>query len=468
MATDPSELGANSWLIDDMYQQFRENPSAVSAEWQHYFASMGSPTVIDAAAYRDDTALGAARDEPAPVAQSAPVAPQAAVPPPAAPQPLASTARPDSPTETAPLAPGVTSKPMRGVSARIVENMELSLGVPTATSYRQIPARLLEVNRSVINGYLGRTRQGKVSFTHLIGYALMRALSEIPAMSKTFDLDEAGKPVVLTHENVGLGLAVDSQKKDGSRSLLVPCIKGANQLDFEGFWKAYEVVIAKVRGNKLTVDDFAGVTITLTNVGTIGTLQSVPRLMPGQSAIVGVGAIGFPAEFAGADPDKLAEMGISKVITISNTYDHRVVQGAESGQFLARMHQLLLGEDDFYDEMFASLNVPYEPVRWMRDRNPVDREASYLYKQMQVRKIVQMYRVRGHLIADLDPLRLAPPCLHAELDPASYGLTIWDNDREFLTDDLHGPDRMKFGDMLHVLRDAYCRTSGIEYMHISN
>jgi multifunctional 2-oxoglutarate metabolism enzyme len=471
VATDPSELGANSWLIDDMYQQFRENPSAVSAEWQQYFASLGSPTVIDAAPHIAEPPAAA----PTELVEAAPPAPQAAVPAPtptptptprAAPTPV--PAQPAAPAPVVELPSGVTSKPMRGVSARIVENMELSLGVPTATSYRQVPARLLEVNRSVINGYLGRTRQGKVSFTHLIGYALVRALSEIPALSNTFDLDEAGKPVVLIHDDIGLGLAVDIKKKDGSRSLLVPCIKGANHLDFKGFWKSYEEVIAKVRGNKLTVDDFAGVTITLTNVGTIGTLQSVPRLMPGQSAIVGVGAIGFPAEFAGADPDKLAEMGISKVITISNTYDHRVVQGAESGQFLARMHQLLLGEDEFYDEMFASLNVPYEPVRWRRDHNPVDREASYLQKQMQVRKIVQMYRVRGHLIADLDPLRLAPPSLHAELDPASYGLTIWDNDREFLTDDLHGPERMKFGDMLHVLRDAYCRTSGIEYMHISN
>lgn len=456
VVSDNSELGANAWLVDDMYELYREDPSAVSPQWQQYFAQIGSPTVIET------TVIPTSKvDEPAPpVAQRPEVtASPAAAPVKPSATPVKATSVPSD---------DISTKPIRGVAARIVENMELSLEVPTATSYRQIPARLLEVNRSVVNGYLGRIRGGKVSFTHIIGYALVRALEVAPSMATTFDTDEAGKPILVSHDQVGLGLAVDIEKRDGSRSLVVPCIRGVNHVDFRGFWEAYEAIIAKVRANKLAVEDFAGVTMSLTNVGTLGTLQSVPRLMPGQAAIIGVGAIGFPAEFAGADLDKLAEMGISKVITISNTYDHRIVQGAESGRFLARIHELLLGEHDFYDELFRSLGVPYEPVRWRRDRNPVDHEANDLYKQMQVRKIVQMYRVRGHLIADLDPLRLNPPSLHPELDPATYGLTIWDNDRDFLTDDLHGPDKMKFGDMLHVLRDAYCRSTGIEYMHISD
>ncbi|MEM9033283.1 MAG: multifunctional oxoglutarate decarboxylase/oxoglutarate dehydrogenase thiamine pyrophosphate-binding subunit/dihydrolipoyllysine-residue succinyltransferase subunit [Actinomycetota bacterium] len=471
--SDESLLGPNSWLVDEMYEQWRENPSSVSSEWQQLFANGGAPPI--------ETELAAPANGDAPSSNGAP----AAAPTPAAPPEPAAAAPAPSPaaTSTPPPAPAAATpepapapaaeeedptEPLRGAAARIVANMEASLGVPTATSYRQVPSRLLEVNRAVINGYLGRIRGGKVSFTHLIGYAVIRAMDEVPGMRQTYVEGPDGKPRVHRHEHVGLGIAVDVEKSDGSRSLLVPAIKSAGAMDFKEYWESYEALISKVRSNSLSVDDFSGATHSLTNVGTIGTLQSVPRLMPGQAAIIGVGAIDFPAEFRGSDPVKLAEFGISKVITISNTYDHRVIQGAESGLFLKRVEELLLGQDGFYDSLFAALGVPYEPVRWRRDVNPIDREGTLLQKQMQVRKIIQMYRVRGHLIADLDPLRMRPPSLHAELDPATYGLTIWDNDREFLTDDLPGPDRMKFGDILHLLRDAYCRTSGIEYMHISD
>jgi 2-oxoglutarate decarboxylase len=206
--------------------------------------------------------------------------------------------------------------------------------------------------------------------------------------------------------------------------------------------------------------------VSLTNPGTIGTVQSVPRLMPGQGLIVGVGSLDFPTEFQGADPATLADLGMSKIMTISSTYDHRIIQGAESGLFLKRVHELLMGADDFYDSLFQAIGVPYEAVGWGRDVNPVDREAAMLDKQMQVQRLVNMHRVRGHLIADLDPLASEEPHLHSELDPASYGLTIWDLDREFFTGGIAGRTRMKLDDMLGVLRDAYCRTIGIEYMHI--
>ncbi|MBA2496604.1 MAG: multifunctional oxoglutarate decarboxylase/oxoglutarate dehydrogenase thiamine pyrophosphate-binding subunit/dihydrolipoyllysine-residue succinyltransferase subunit, partial [Acidimicrobiia bacterium] len=390
-------------------------------------------------------------------------------------EPVASPAKarrtPDpAPGETT--APAVTPaepRPLRGAAARIVANMEASLKVPTATSFREVPAKLLEVNRKVINGYLARTRGGKVSFTHLIGYAIVRAIADaMPVMNSSYTEADDGKPQVTRHHQVGFGLAVDIEKSDGSRTLMVPVVQGADTLDFRGFWGAYEELIRKVRSGKIAPDDFAGGTITLTNPGTIGTKQSVPRLMPGQGVIVGVGSIAFPSHFAGADPAALADMGVSKVVTITSTYDHRIIQGAESGFFLQKVEELLLGSDGFYDTVFRSLGVPYEAVQWRRDVNPVDHEEAMLTKQMAVDTLVRVHRVRGHLIADLDPLAWKEPEMEVELDPATYGLTIWDLDREFLTNGLAGTHRLRLGDILGVLRDAYCRTIGIEFMHIAD
>jgi 2-oxoglutarate decarboxylase len=442
--------GPNAWLVDEMYEQYLADPSSVSESWQDFFADYrpgAARTVADTAAVSAPAPAAAA---PATAAPAAPVVP--------APAPAAPAATP------AAEAPG---EPLRGAAARIVANMEASLAVPTATSFREVPAKLLEVNRKVINGYLGRTRGGKVSFTHIIGYAVVRAIADaVPVMNSAYAEGPDGKPRVVRHDHIGLGIAVDLEKSDGSRSLMVPCIKDADTLDFAQFHASYEDLIRKVRSNKLSPDDFSGVTVSLTNPGTIGTVQSVPRLMPGQGLIVGVGTLDFPTEFQGADPATLADLGMSKIMTISSTYDHRIIQGAESGLFLKRVHELLMGADDFYDHLFRAIGVPYEAVDWRRDVNPVDREAAMLDKQMQVQRLVNMHRVRGHLIADLDPLASEEPHLHSELDPASYGLTIWDLDREFFTGGIAGRARMKLDDMLGVLRDAYCRTIGIEYMHI--
>ena len=352
--------------------------------------------------------------------------------------------------------------------------MEASLAVPTATSFREIPAKLLEVNRKIINGHLGRKMGGKISFTHLIGYAVVRAIADaVPVMNHTFAADADGRPMVVRNRRVGLGLAVDLPRPDGTRTLMVPVIRDADTLDFREFVERYNAQIDKVRSGRITADDFSGVTVTLTNPGTLGTRQSVPRLMPGQGTIVGVGSLAFPAEFEAADPAVLAELGVSKLVTITSTYDHRVIQGAESGLFLRQMHDLLLGGGDFYTDVFRSMGTPYEAVKWRRDFNPADREAVMLDKQAKVNQLINQYRVRGHLIADLDPLQMKKPKMHAELDPASYGLTIWDLDRQFLTGSETGiyatvgrTPRMALGDLLGVLRDAYCRTVGVEYMHI--
>jgi 2-oxoglutarate dehydrogenase E1 component len=346
--------------------------------------------------------------------------------------------------------------------------MEASLAVPTATSVRVVPAGLLEVNRRVLNNQLARVGAGKVSVTHLIGYALVRALNVVPVMNSSFVPGET--PGVVHHPRVGLGLAVDQQKADGTRTLLVPVIKDADTLDFRAYWAAYEELIRKIRTGKISPDDFVGATITLTNPGTVGTVASVPRLMPGQGAIIAVGNLDYPAEWQAADPRTRAALGLSKVMTVTSTYDHRIIQGAESGLFLAQVHQLLVGEHGFYDEIFHSMGVPYEPVRWLRDINdPSGNDSAHnsqLQKQIHVQTLINMYRVRGHLIAHLDPLDWREPHTHPELNTTTYGLTLWDLEREFLTDGLAGQESMKLGDILGVLRDAYCRTVGVEYMHI--
>ncbi len=443
---NPANLvGTNAWLVDEMYEQFLADTTSVSESWREFFAD-----------YRP----GGGTASPAPPSTASAAVPVVATPA-AAPVPVATVA---PAADTTP--PG---EAIRGVGARIVTNMEASLSVPTATSFREVPAKLLEVNRRVINGYLGRTGRGKVSFTHLIGYAVVQAIANTtPVMNHSFIEGNDGKPYRVKPDHIGLGIAVDVEKPDGSRSLLVPCVRNADTVDFRGFLTAYEDLIRKVRNNKLAPDDFAGVTVSLTNPGTIGTVKSVPRLMPGQGLIVGVGSLDYPTAYQGADPATLADLGLSKVITISSTYDHRIIQGAESGLFLKRVHELLMGADDFYADIFRSLGVPYEAVEWRRDVNPVDREQSMVEKQMQVDRLITMHRVRGHMIADLDPLAAEEPHMHTELDPATYGLTIWDLDREFITSGVGGRDRMALGDILHVMRDAYCRTIGIEYMHIED
>jgi 2-oxoglutarate decarboxylase len=497
---DPSSLSPNAWLVDEMRSQWEADPSSVDSSWRAIFesgndaapppdsapADAAPPEPIDVASNEVTKPIVApiADWSPAPVQNPAPTA-SAAPAPPAAAEPVAAPAAPVEAPQGAPAAavPANAGKveplpgePIRGAGARIVANMEASLDVPTATSFRQVPAKLLEVNRKIINGHLTRKQTGKVSFTHIIGYAVVRAISdEMPAMNNTYDTDADGKPRLVRNAHVGLGIAVDLKKPDGSRTLMVPCVRDADTLDFKEFMDRYEALIRKVRDNNLSPDDFAGTTVSLTNPGTIGTLQSVPRLMPGQGLIVGVGSIAFPTEYEAADPATLADLGVSKVITLTSTYDHRVIQGAESGMFLKKVHELLLGEDDFYVDLFRALDVPYEAVKWRRDVNPVDRETSLLEKQAKVNQLINMHRVRGHLIADLDPLQVKEPKMHAELDPATYGLTIWDLDREFLTGtdtgiyaQVGGTSKMALGDLLGVLRDAYCRTVGVEYMHIQD
>ncbi|HUY66127.1 MAG TPA: multifunctional oxoglutarate decarboxylase/oxoglutarate dehydrogenase thiamine pyrophosphate-binding subunit/dihydrolipoyllysine-residue succinyltransferase subunit [Acidimicrobiales bacterium] len=459
-ATGSGAFGPNAWLVEDMYERFRSDPTSVSDSWREFFADYrpaGAPP----------PAVGASTPAPPSTTAAAPT-----------PRPVAPPTAPGSgPSPAATPAESDRSEPpvaLRGAAARIVANMEASLSVPTATSVRSIPAKLLEINRTVVNNQLFRTTGGKVSFTHLIGYAVVKGLMAVPAMNAAFaaDADGKGTPGVIRHRHVGLGLAVDVEKSDGSRTLLVPCITDADALDFRGFVTAYEELVRKIHTNKIAPDDFAGTTVTLTNPGTLGTVQSVPRLMPGQGLIVGVGALGVPAGFEAADPRTLADLGIGKTVTLTSTYDHRIIQGAESGLFLAHVSECLMGRHGFYQEVFESLSIPYEPVRWEKDVNAPDDEGEgahlRLTKQVHVQTLINMYRVRGHLIAHLDPLDAEPPELHPELDPLHYGLTIWDLPRHFVADGLGGRAMATLDEILHLLRDAYCRTLGVEYMHIQD
>ena len=245
----------------------------------------------------------------------------------------------------------------------------------------------------------------------------------------------------------------------------MPSIKGCEDLDFAQFWSAYEETVRKARGGSLTVEDFAGTTISLTNPGTIGTVHSVPRLVQGQGTILGVGALDYPAEFHGANEQTLADLGISKVVTLTSTYDHRIIQGAQSGDFLRRIHQLLLGEENFYDEIFEALRIPYVPIRWVVDMQ--DAKADEASKTARVQKLIDAYRTTGHLMADVEPLAYVQRS-HPDLDVVNHGLSLWDLDREFATDGFGGKPTMKLRKILGILRDSYCRTIGVEYMYIAN
>lgn len=445
-----ASFGQNEWLVDELYQKYLQDPESVDKAWWNFFADYNPDYGPGRTPAREAANGTTTAPAPAPAPAKAP-----ATPAPAA-------AKPKQPAAAVPK--GAEEVKLRGAAARTAANMDLSLSVPTATSVRAIPAKLLIDNRIVINNHLKRGRGGKVSFTHLIGFAIVKALKAMPEMNFSYTEVE-GKPTLVKPEHVNFGLAIDVQKSNGERQLLVPSIKAADDMDFRQFWMAYEDIVRKARGNKLGVDDFAGTTISLTNPGTIGTVHSVPRLMPGQGTIIGVGAMEYPAEYQGAAPDTLSRLAVSKVMTLTSTYDHRIIQGAQSGDFLRQIHRLLLGENGFYDEIFEALRIPYEPVRWVQDISAShDDDVS---KSARVIELIHAYRVRGHLMAETDPLEYKQR-KHPDLDIQSHGLTLWDLEREFATGGFGGRPLMKLREILGVLRDSYCRTVGIEYMHIQS
>ena len=464
---DSVEFGANEWLVDELWALYQQDPHLVDEAWWPLFKSRTTgDDPVPAPAAEPATPPVFSADDPSPI--TAPIAKTTSAGP--REQPIPAEA-PTSPTtiitdpETAEVVePTDEVAPLKGVAKALAANMDQSLQVPTATSVRTVPAKLMIDNRIVVNNHLRRTRGGKVSFTHLIAWAMIKALKELPSQNVFYDEVE-GKPVAVHPANINLGIAIDMPKPDGTRGLVVPGIKRTQNMGFADFLLAYEDVVFRAREGKLVADDYAGNTISLTNPGGIGTVHSVPRLMKGQACIIGAGALEYPAEFQGSSKRTLADLGIGKTITLTSTYDHRVIQGAGSGEYLGKVHEYLIGGAGFYEEIFASLRIPYMPIHWAEDI--AINQADMVNKTSRVQELINAFRVRGHLMADIDPLEYRQRS-HPDLEIESHGLTFWDLDREFVTGGFGNRSTMLLREILGVLRDTYCRTIGIEYMHIQD
>jgi len=447
-----AEFGVNSWFVMELLENFVNNPNSVGKDWQDLFTGLNieSNGKISSSPVKSN---GTAKTEIGSYVNYTPAAP--------ANTPNVNLPQPQQ---------GEEAIQIKGVGERIIENMTSSLTIPIATSFRAIPVKVLEENRLIINNYLKKTNSGKISFTHIIGWAIVKALSLIPALNNAYTVMN-GNPHLIKKSSVNLGLAVDLEKKDGSRSLIVPNIKGADKLNFRQFFDSYNDIINRSRSGKIDISDFQGTTITLTNPGTIGTAASQPRLMVGQGAIIATGALDYPAEYQAVTKDIITMLGISKVMNITSTYDHRIIQGAESGMFLQKMHKLLIGEEGFYETIFSDLGMPVKPVMWKLDNNPENFDGidnlEEIEKQAKAIQLVNMYRVRGHLLANLDPLKPLAK-YHPELDPNTYGFTVWDYDRQFITPRLAGLRTATLRDILDILQKTYCENIGVEYMHIQD
>jgi multifunctional 2-oxoglutarate metabolism enzyme len=367
--------------------------------------------------------------------------------------------------------------PLKGPLGALVGYMEQSLSIPTATSFRTLGVGTLEARRTELNNALRAAgRPEKISFTHVIAYALVQGAKDIPGITASFRREGATPQKV--ESGINLGIAVDAQRKDGSRFLIVPVIKSADALDFVRFRAVYEALIAKARDNKLEADDLTGATFTLTNPGGIGTTMSVPRLMAGQGAIIAAGAIAYPPGFTKASDSVLASLGIEKIMSLTSTYDHRVIQGALSGEYLRRAEQLLGGADRFYESIFASFGLTAgalaQPVSSAAlDVGPASTVTMAGASDEMMRAVAAgmalVYSIRrfGHLAANLDPLGMEPQG-DRSLDPRTYSLTpalMSAIPAPVLRVQLPGDS---LADVLPKLRDTYASTIAYEIEHISN
>lgn len=430
----------NSWLEDELYQQYLHDRRNVDESWKAVFETNGETEL------KPRPAAAPAAPSPAP---AAPVAPPLAV-------------------DHAELVP------LRGAASRLAQNMNASLSIPLATSQRIISVKVMEENRSILNQYRVLHGKSKISFTHIIGFAIVDALGANPTLNHAYG-EEDGQAFRVVHKQVNLGVAVDVAGKDGGRSLMVPNIRNAGAMNFHEYLSAFDDIVARARTGRLTPADSQSTTLSITNPGTVGTYGSAPRLMPGQGAIIATGAIDYPAEYQGVSPEMRSTLGISKVMMVTCTYDHRVIQGAESGAFLAKVQSLLQGGNDFYERIFEALAMPHRPVKWEADRHSAlpgapNARLIDIAKEAGVVKLINAYRVRGHLIGDLDPLG-SEPAFHAELEPETYGLTLWDLDREFSTGMFRtrsGKTSATLREILETLRETYCGKIGCEYMNIQH
>ncbi len=375
--------------------------------------------------------------------------------------------------EEPPLPPNAIQ--LKGPAAALSRNMDASLSIPTATTFRELAVATLEARRADINGRLKAAgRSEKLSFTHLIAWALVKATREFPVMG-TGVVKRGNDAFKLVPEHTNLGLAVDVERKDGSRGLMVPVLKGADAMDFATFLSTYDTLVEKARSNKLMPDDFAGATMTLTNPGGLGTVASSPRLMSGQGTIFATGSIAFPPEFQTVSKEQIRALGISKVMMITSTYDHRVIQGAESGSFLRLVDQLLQGEHGFYDEVYAAFQLPIGelskaapgPVASPAPAAAGNVSPGSLHQVAAAMALVKSFRTHGHMAAQLDPLGTPPPGDPA-LEPTGLGLTpevMAAIPSDVLQTAVPGAT---LAEALPHLEAAYCGTIAYEFEHIAS
>ncbi len=367
-----------------------------------------------------------------------------------------------------------SAQPLRGGAAALARYMDESRSIPTATSFRTLTVSVLDARRREL-----KAAGLKVSFTHVIAYAIARATQDMPVMATHFaEID--GKPHRMVDGQVNLGLAVDVEKKDGSRTLMVPVIRDAGQLAFDQFLAAYDALVEKARTNTLTADDLVGANVTLTNPGGIGTVASVPRLMPGQGTIVATGSIAYPVGLGAVG----ANIGAEKVMTMTSTYDHRVIQGAESGRFLALVEGYLQGEDGFYEDLFGALGVEPAPLPARgapaaaaapaaARAEDAERPGPYtggeeLLQAVQAASTyISRVRSHGHLAAHLDPLGSEPEG-DPGLDPQALGLTPEIQAKiPAKIFQVYVPGAT-LADALPHLRETYCGTIAYEIEHIAS
>lgn len=443
-------FGPNAALVEELYKQYQDSPDSVPEHWKKYFDELnGQPA----------EAITEKKPEPAPT------------PEPKEPKKKPEPAKKEPEKATPPKKTGVKLEKLIGAPARIASNMDASLEIPTATSLRVMPVKMLVEDRNIINRHLSQRGEPKATFTHFIGWAVVQAVKEIPVMNSYYHKED-GQVYRAVPEHINLGIAIDLPGKDGSRNLVVANIKAVDTMNFHEFLYAYHELIDKARNGKLEISDFEGTTISITNPGTIGTVSSLPRLMKGQGLIVATGAMDYPAEFQSMSQELLNHLGISKVMTMTSTYDHRIIQGAESGAFLSKIHNILLGKDDFFESIFEDLNIPYDPIPYGTDNytgfmDGAGSSLSVTKKAISVMNLINMYRTHGHVQANINPLKHGPGH-HPELDYEYHGLTMWDMDREFYCGGLGGHQETPLRDIVMLLRDTYCGTIGSEFMHIMN
>ncbi|GAB5465276.1 MAG: multifunctional oxoglutarate decarboxylase/oxoglutarate dehydrogenase thiamine pyrophosphate-binding subunit/dihydrolipoyllysine-residue succinyltransferase subunit [Candidatus Kapaibacteriales bacterium] len=444
----------NSAFEDQLYYQYLSDPDSVSQEWREYFQARSKSGRQEQISQAETQAANAS---PAVTTSSAPK------------KQVATTSKVQE-DDTTPLASYQELEQLSSISTKIAANMEESLRVPTATSVRTIPVKALDENRRIINKYLLKQRRPKVSFSQILLWAILKSIIKYPNMQSSYSVRD-GKSYKIKNNAVNVGLAVDVERKDGSRLLLVPSLKDSDKMNFSDFIRGLDEIIKKARKNKLTVDDLVGATVTLTNPGMIGTTASIPRLMKGQGLIIATGAIEYPAEFQAVRPEVINTFAVSKVFTMTSTYDHRVIQGAESAQFLAYIHELLIGKHRFYDQIFAALNIPFEPVLWEVDTSKskytLNSSEEHIEKAVHVMRLLHSYRVRGHLLAHTNPLGMES-YYYPEMNPSHYNLSIWDLDRSFPAVDTWPEPNMILRDLLELLRDTYCGSIGYEFMHLTD